>query len=152
MSNKELAELLFPNVTLTPDDIEKLYPIRRLYAEAKVTRIGPSPTGFIHLGNLYNAIIAERLAHLSEGRFFLRIEDTDNKREVQGAVNIIISALEYFGIYFDEGAVIEGDNGNYGPYRQRQRKDIYQVFAKYLVDNGLAYPCFCSKSELEAIR
>jgi glutamyl-tRNA synthetase len=152
MSNKELAELLFPNVTLMPVDIEKLYPIRRLNAEAKVTRIGPSPTGFIHLGNLYNAIIAERLAHQSEGRFFLRIEDTDNKREVQGAVNIIISALEYFGIYFDEGAVIEGDNGNYGPYRQRQRKDIYQVFAKYLVENGLAYPCFCSLSDLEAIR
>ena len=152
MSNKELADLLFPNVTLTPDDIEKLYPIRRLKAEAKVTRIGPSPTGFIHLGNLYNAIIAERLAHQSKGKFFLRIEDTDNKREVQGAVKIIISAMEYFGIYFDEGAVIEGDKGDYGPYRQRQRKNIYQVFAKYLVENGLAYPCFCSEAALSAIR
>ncbi len=152
MSNKELADLLFPNVTLTPDDIEKLYPIRRLRAEAKVTRIGPSPTGFIHLGNLYNAIIAERLAHQSNGKFFLRIEDTDNKREVQGAVKIIISAMEYFGIYFDEGAVIEGDQGDYGPYRQRQRKNIYQVFAKYLVENGLAYPCFCSEFEISDIR
>lgn len=152
MSNKQLADLLFPDVTLTPDDIEKLYPKRGLDDAAKVTRIGPSPTGFIHLGNLYNAIIAERLAHQSEGKFFLRIEDTDNKREVPGAVSIIISSLEYFGIYFDEGAVIEGDKGDYGPYRQRQRKDIYQVFAKYLVENDLAYPCFCSETELSAIR
>lgn len=152
MSNKQLAELLFPNVTLTPEDIEKRYPIRELGEGAKVTRIGPSPTGFIHLGNLYNAIIAERLAHQSGGRFFLRIEDTDNKREVQGAVNIILSALEHFGICFDEGAVMEGDKGNYGPYRQRQRKDIYHVFAKHLVESGLAYPCFCSESELTAIR
>ncbi len=152
MSNKQLADLLFPDVTLAPNDIEKLYPIRELDNGAKVTRIGPSPTGFIHLGNLYNAIIAERLAHQSNGKFFLRIEDTDNKREVQGAVRIIISALEYFGIYFDEGAVIEGDKGDYGPYRQRQRKNIYQVFAKYLVENGLAYPCFCSETELSIIR
>jgi glutamyl-tRNA synthetase len=147
-----LADLLFPDVTLRPDDIEKIYPIRGLANEAKVTRIGPSPTGFIHLGNLYNAIIAERLAHQSNGKFFLRIEDTDNKREVQGAVSTIISALEYFGIYFDEGAVIEGDKGDYGPYRQRQRKSIYQVFAKYLVKNGLAYPCFCSETELSVVR
>jgi glutamyl-tRNA synthetase, bacterial family len=152
MLDKQLADLLFPNVTLTPDNIEKIYPMRGLDNEAKVTRIGPSPTGFIHLGNLYNAIIAERLAHQSNGKFFLRIEDTDNKREVQGAVKIIISALEYFGIYFDEGAVIEGDKGDYGPYRQRQRKNIYQVFAKYLVESGLAYPCFCSESKLSAIR
>jgi glutamyl/glutaminyl-tRNA synthetase len=117
MLDKQLADLLFPDVTLAPDDAEKLYPIRGLNGKAKVTRIGPSPTGFIHLGNLYNAIIAERLAHQSNGKFFLRIEDTDNKREVQGAVKIIISALEHFGIYFDEGAVIEGDKGNYGPYR-----------------------------------
>jgi glutamyl-tRNA synthetase len=152
MSSKQLADLLFPEVTLIPDDIEKLYPIRELVGKAKVTRIGPSPTGFIHLGNLYNAIIAERLSHQSNGKFFLRIEDTDNKREVEGAVKIIISALEYFGIYFDEGAVIEGDKGDYGPYRQRQRKGIYQVFAKYLVENGLAYPCFCSETELSVIR
>lgn len=152
MLNKQLADLLFPDVTLTPDDIEKLYPLRDLPDEAKVTRIGPSPTGFIHLGNLYNAIIAERLAHQSNGKFYLRIEDTDNKREVQGAVDIIIKALRYFGIYFDEGAVTAGDKGDYGPYRQRQRRDIYRIFAKYLVEKGMAYPCFCSETDLAVIR
>ena len=152
MLNKQLADLLFPDVTLTPDDIEKRYPLRDLPEEAKVTRIGPSPTGFIHLGNLYNAIIAERLAHQSNGRFYLRIEDTDNKREVQGAVDIIIRALRYFGIYFDEGAVTDGDKGEYGPYRQRQRRDIYRVFAKYLVEIGMAYPCFCCEADLETVR
>ena len=152
MYNKQLADLLFPDVTLTPDDMEKLYPVRDLDSDAFVTRIGPSPTGFIHLGNLYNAIIAERLAHQSNGRFFLRIEDTDNKRIVPGAVQMIISAMEYFGIYFDEGAVMEGDKGAYGPYRQRQRKNIYHVYAKYLVEKGLAYPCFCSEEQISAIR
>lgn len=152
MLNKQLADLLFPDVTSTPDDIEKLYPLRDLPDEAKVTRIGPSPTGFIHLGNLYNAIIAERLAHQSNGKFYLRIEDTDNKREVQGAVNIIIMALRYFGIYFDEGAVTDEDKGDYGPYRQRQRRDIYRIFAKYLVEKGMAYPCFCSEADLAANR
>lgn len=152
MLNKQLADLIFPDVTSTPDDIEKLYPLRDLPDEAKVTRIGPSPTGFIHLGNLYNAIIAERLAHQSNGKFYLRIEDTDNKREVQGAVNIIIMALRYFGIYFDEGAVTDGDKGDYGPYRQRQRRDIYRIFAKYLVEKGMAYPCFCSETDLAEIR
>lgn len=152
MLNKQLADLLFPDVTLTPDDIEKLYPLRDLPEEAKVTRIGPSPTGFIHLGNLYNAIIAERLAHQSNGRFYLRIEDTDNKREVQGAVDIIITALRYFGIYFDEGAVTDGDKGEYRPYRQRQRRDIYRVFAKYLVEIGMAYPCFCCEADLATVR
>lgn len=152
MDTEKLAELLFPNIDKKPEYYEKLYPARSLGEGAKVTRIGPSPTGFVHLGNLYNAIIGERLARQSGGTFYLRVEDTDAKREVEGAVELVISAMEYFGIKFDEGAVIDGDNGAYGPYRQRQRKDIYQCFAKELVRRGLAYPCFCSEERLSQMR
>ena len=152
MDNKALAELLFPDVTGTPDDMEKRFPERQLPEGANVTRIGPSPTGFVHLGNLYNAIIGERIAHQSGGVFYLRIEDTDNKREVEGAVETVISAMSYFGVHFDEGATADGDNGSYGPYRQRQRKDIYHVFAKNLVERGLAYPCFMTAEEIDEIR
>ena len=152
MDYNALAELLFPDVTETREDMEARFPDRNLPQGAAVTRIGPSPTGFIHLGNLYNAIIAERLAHQSGGTFFLRIEDTDNKREVPGAVDIIINAMEYFGVHFDEGAVSDGDKGSYGPYRQRQRKPIYHVFAKWLVQQGKAYPCFYTEEEQNAIR
>lgn len=152
MDNKALATLLFPETTLLPQDMENKYPERQLPDNAAVTRIGPSPTGFVHLGNLYNAIIAERLAHQSNGVFYLRIEDTDNKREVEGAVDTLINAMAYFGVKFDEGATADGDNGSYGPYRQRQRKDIYHVFAKWLVENGLAYPCFMTAEEIDAIR
>ncbi len=152
MDNKELARLLFPDVTLTMEDMEARYPARALPEGACVTRIGPSPTGFVHLGNLYNAIIAERIAHQSGGVFFLRIEDTDNKREVEGAVDIVINAMGYFGVRFDEGAVSDGDKGDYGPYRQRQRREIYHVYAKHLVEIGLAYPCFMTAEELDEIR
>ncbi len=152
MDNKKLAELLFPHITKTCEYYETIYPERNLPEGAVVTRIGPSPTGFVHLGNLFNAIIGERLAHQSGGVIFLRIEDTDNKREVPGAVAIVIDAMTQFGVRFDEGATVDGDDGNYGPYRQRQRKDIYQCFAKLLVEKGLAYPCFCDESELEAMR
>lgn len=147
-----LAQVLFPDVSETPEDIDRRFPERELSDGACVTRIGPSPTGFVHLGNLYNAIIAERLAHQSDGVFYLRIEDTDNKREVEGAVETVINAMAYFGVEFDEGAVVDGDNGSYGPYRQRQRKEIYQVFAKYLVQQGKAYPCFLTAEEIDAIR
>lgn len=147
-----LAQVLFPDISETPEDIDRRFPNRVLPSGACVTRIGPSPTGFVHLGNLYNAIIAERLAHQSDGVFYLRIEDTDNKREVEGAVETVINAMAYFGVEFDEGAVVDGDNGNYAPYRQRQRKDIYQVFAKYLVQQGKAYPCFLTAEEIDSIR
>lgn len=147
-----LAEILFPDVNTVPEDMEKRFPERNLPEGASVTRIGPSPTGFVHLGNLYNAIIGERIAHQSGGVFYLRIEDTDNKREVEGAVDTVINAMNYFGVHFDEGAVSDGDNGSYGPYRQRQRKDIYHVFAKHLVERGLAYPCFLTAEEIDAIR
>ncbi len=152
MDNNALAQLLFPDVTQTPEDMNARFPKRELPENACVTRIGPSPTGFVHLGNLYNAIIGERLAHQSDGVFYLRIEDTDNKREVEGAVETVINAMSYFGVNFDEGATADGDNGIYGPYRQRQRKDIYHVFAKLLVEQGKAYPCFMTAEELDAIR
>ncbi len=152
MGFDELADLLFPNIVTTREELEQRFPDRRMAQGANVTRIGPSPTGFVHLGNLYNAIIGERLAHQTDGIFYLRIEDTDDKREVPGAVSTIINAMTYFGVNFDEGATAEGDNGEYGPYRQRQRKNIYQTFAKWLVRQGKAYPCFLSEEEVSAIR
>lgn len=148
MDYASLAELLFGDVTLTIDEIYKKYPKRNLKEGAKVTRIAPSPTGFVHFGNLFPAITSERMAHQSDGIFYLRIEDTDAKREVSGAVEIILSAFKTFGLNFDEGATVDGDNGNYGPYRQRQREMIYKAFAKNLVKQGKAYPCFCSEEDL----
>ncbi len=152
MDNLKLAELLFPDIDKTPDYYENLYPNRNLKKDARVTRLGPSPTGFIHLGNLYGAVVDERLAHQSDGVFYLRIEDTDNKREVEGAVETLITSLGYFGISFDEGATLDGEVGSYGPYRQRNRAKIYQCFAKELVKKGLAYPCFCSEDDLSSMR
>lgn len=121
MDYQRLANLLFPDITTTPADIEAMYPPRSLPEGAKVTRIAPSPTGFMHLGNLFSAIVSERLAHQSGGVFFLRIEDTDLKRAVEGGVETIIRVFNHYGLNFDEGATIEGDKGAYGPYRQRQR-------------------------------
>ena len=151
MNYEKLAEILFPRITKTPDDYEKLYPQRELPEGAKVTRLGPSPTGFIHLGNLYGAFVDERLAHQSGGRFFLRIEDTDDKRYVEGAVEVIINSLRFFGINFDEGATMEGDIGDYGDYTQSHRGEIYQCFAKKLVAEGHAYPCFLTEEEIAEI-
>ena len=152
MDYNKLAELLFPHITRTPEEYEALYPPRQLPEGAKVTRLGPSPTGFIHLGNLYGAFVDERLAHQSGGRFYLRIEDTDDKRYVEGAVEIIINSLRFFGINFDEGATMEGDIGDYGDYTQSHRGDIYQCFAKKLVSEGKAYPCFLTEEEIAEIR
>ena len=147
-----LADLLFPNIDKSPDDYEKIYPERNLPEGAKVTRLGPSPTGFIHLGNLYGAFVDERLAHQSGGVFYLRIEDTDDKRFVDGAVKIIIDSLRFFGINFDEGAGLKGDTGAYGDYTQSRRGDIYAAFAKKLVREGKAYPCFLTENEIAEIR
>ena len=152
MDYKKLAELLFPEIEKTPEYYEEMYPERDLPEGAKVTRLGPSPTGFIHLGNLYGAFVDERLAHQSDGVFFLRIEDTDDKREVEGAVEIIINSLRFFGINFDEGATMEGDKGAYGDYTQSHRGPIYQCFAKKLVSEGKAYPCFLTEEEIAEIR
>jgi len=153
MDYKKLADLLFPKITKSISYYEEtVFPNRELPAGAKVTRLAPSPTGFIHLGNLYGAFVDERLAHQSNGIFMLRIEDTDEKRKVEGAVKTIISSLEYFDLKFDEGAGIDGEKGAYGPYFQSNRKDIYQTVAKYLVEIGRAYPSFCSEEELAEIR
>ena len=150
MDDNRLAELLFPHINTTPEEVEARYPKRDLPEGAKVTRMGPSPTGFMHLGNLYGALVDERLAHQSGGVFYLRIEDTDKKREVEGGVQTIIEAFSSFGLPFDEGATLDGDNGAYGPYRQSQRAEIYQTFVKSLVQRGMAYPCFCTEEELAA--
>ena len=152
MDYKKLAELLFPQVDKTAEEYEAMFPQRQLPQGAKVTRLGPSPTGFIHLGNLFGAFADERLAHQSGGVFYLRIEDTDDKRFVEGAVDIIINSLRFFGINFDEGATMDGEIGNYGSYTQSQRGPIYQCFAKKLVSEGKAYPCFLTEEEIAEIR
>ena len=152
MDYQALAQLLFPNVTDTPEALEERFPPRQLGEGAVVTRMAPSPTGFVHLGNLVQGLTAERMAHQSGGVLFLRVEDTDAKREVAGAVEVLIETLKHYGIHFDEGATIDGDNGNYGPYRQRQRAAIYHIYAKKLVSEGMAYPCFCTEEELAAMR
>ena len=149
---KELAEILFPGIDKTPEDYEKIYPERDLPDGAVVTRLGPSPTGFIHLGNLYGAFVDERLAHQSGGKFYLRIEDTDDKRYVEGATDLIIKSLGFFGIDFDEGANADGESGDYGPYTQSLRGDIYKAFAKKMVLEGNAYPCFMTEDEIAAVR
>ncbi len=151
-----LAELLFPDVKETPEDLELRYPKRDLPEGAKVTRFAPSPTGFVHFGGLFPSMTGERLAHQSGGVFFLRIEDTDAKREVPGAAEGLIKTLARYGIEFDEGAVIGDDGkitdrGAYGPYRQSLRRDIYRVYAKRLVSEGKAYPVFTTAEELDAL-
>ena len=152
MDLNTLAEALFPHIQKTPEDILCEYPARQLPEGAKVTRFAPSPTGFVHFGGLLPTRVSERLAHQSSGLFYLRIEDTDSKREIEGAAENLIETLNYYGISFDEGVCIGGEKGLYGPYRQQERAEIYQVFAKDLVRRGLAYPCFCSAEELTRLR
>ena len=152
MDYQALADLLFPDVTDTPEALEERFPARQVPEGAVVTRMAPSPTGFVHLGNLVQGLTSERMAHQSGGVLFLRVEDTDAKREVPGAVEVLINTLKHYGICFDEGATMDGDNGIYGPYHQRQRADIYHVYAKKLVSQGQAYPCFCTEEELAAMR
>ena len=152
MNTVELSNRIYPDITRTPEDYEAMYPKRNLPEGAKVTRLGPSPTGFIHLGNLYGAFVDERLAHQSEGVFYLRIEDTDDKRYVENAVETIISSLAFFGIQFDEGVTAHGDMGDYGDYTQSHRGEIYRCYAKKLIAEGKAYPCFLSEEEISEIR
>ena len=152
MDYRALADLLFPNVTDTPESLEEKFPLRSAPEGAVITRMAPSPTGFVHLGNLVQGLTSERMAHQSGGVLFLRVEDTDAKREVPGAVEVLINTLKHYGIQFDEGATIDGDAGSYGPYRQRQRAAIYHVYAKKLVEQGMAYPCFCTEEQLAAMR
>jgi len=152
MDHNQLANLLFPNITETPEMLEEKFPLRNVPEGAVITRMAPSPTGFVHLGNLVQGLTSERMAHQSGGVLFLRVEDTDAKREVPGAVEVLINTLRHYGIQFDEGATIDGDAGIYGPYRQRQRAGIYHVYAKLLVSQGMAYPCFCTEEELADMR
>lgn len=157
MDYNYLAELLFPDVRETPEDMEKRYPPREIPEGAKVTRFAPSPTGFVHFGGLFPSTVGDRLAHQSGGVFYLRIEDTDAKREVPGAAEALIRTLETYGINFDEGAILGDDGkicdkGNYGPYKQSLRGPIYHVYAKQLVKEGKAYPCFSTEEELEELQ
>lgn len=146
----KLADLLIKDDNVKPIEYyEGLYPERNLPKGAQVTRFAPSPTGFLHLGGLFGAMADERLAHQSGGVTYLRIEDTDAKREVEGAVDAIIAGFKYFGVKFDEGAEI---GGAYGPYYQRARAEIYHAYAKDLIKRGVAYPCFCTEEELASIR
>ena len=152
MDYKDLANLIFPEAK----DIsyyEEKYPERNLKEGAIVTRIAPSPTGFVHIGGLYQGLIAKKLAKQTDGVFFVRIEDTDQKRQVENGTLEIITSLNNFGFEPDEGMINETEfKGNYGPYKQSLRKEIYQAYAKYLIEQGKAYPCFCSQEELEEIR
>ena len=151
--NIELANLIFPNITKTVEDYEKMYPERNLPEGAKVTRYAPSPTGFIHIGALLSSFTGDMIARQSNGVFYLRIEDTDTERTIENGINVIIEGLKEFGVDFDEGPLSDGtEKGNYGPYVQSQRKEIYHAFIKHLIIEGKAYPCFCTKEENDAIR
>ena len=149
----KLADILFPDVTRTPADYEALYPPRALPEGARVTRIAPSPTGYLHLGVFYTAMVNELVANASQGVFYFRLEDTDKKREVEGGADDIVSGLLRYGLHIDEGFVAPGETrGDYGPYRQSERAAIYHCFAKDLVSRGLAYPCFCTEEAREKAR
>ena len=150
---EELANLLFPQIDKTPEYYEALYPPRNLKEGARVTRFAPSPTGFLHFGNLFTCIVAYRTAKSTDGIFYVRVEDTDQKRKVDGAVESMLTSLSEYGVEADEGVIGEDtEKGEYGPYYQSHRKEIYQSYAKSLVEQGLAYPCFCSPEEIEEIR
>lgn len=153
MNNKKLADLLFPHVDKKIDFYLKKYPKRNLSPEKIVTRYAPSPTGFQHLGGIFASLIYEKSAHQSDGIFYIRIEDTDQKRLVAGGIDDIISAFKEFTIPFDEGMIDDNNYiGSYGPYIQSKRKDIYQAYVKDLVEKGLAYPCFLTEDELSTMR
>ncbi|MBW6411360.1 glutamate--tRNA ligase [Clostridium weizhouense] len=153
MSLEKLANIIFPDIDKTPEYYIQKYPKRNLKEGAVVTRYAPSPTGFQHIGGVFAALINERLASQSEGVFYLRIEDTDQKREVEGAIEDTIKTMHNFGMDFNEGMTGEETfKGEYGPYRQSQRAEIYKTFAKDLIAKGLAYPCFCTPEELSELR
>lgn len=152
-NNDKMAELLLPSINKTPDYYENLYPERELKEGARVTRIAPSPTGYLHLGTLFAALVNRITATSSGGIFYTRIEDTDKKREIEGGIADIIDGLGRFGITIDEGFTgADEQSGNYGPYKQSQRAEIYQTYVKELIRQGLAYPCFCTAEELDEVR
>ncbi len=149
MNYKELADLLYPDVNLTIEDLEKMYPKRNLPEGAEVLRFAPSPTGRMHMGNLFASFVPETFAHQSNGLFLLRIEDTDLKRTIDDGIKYIIDDFKEFNLIVDEDPI---KGGNYGPYVQRERINIYHTVAKYLVSIGRAYPCFCSEEDLNNMR
>ena len=152
MGYKELADLIFPDAK-DVSYYEEKYPERNLKEGAIVTRFAPSPTGFVHIGGLYQSLVAKKMAKQTDGVFFVRIEDTDQKREIENGVSEILTSLKEYDLSPDESLNTDGtDNGNYGPYIQSKRKDIYQAYAKSLLEKGLAYPCFCSAEDLNEIR
>lgn len=151
--NERMAELLLPDIKKTPDYYEELYKPRELKEGARVTRIAPSPTGYLHLGTLFTALVNRITATSTGGVFYTRIEDTDKKREVEGGIEDIIGGLDRFGITIDEGFISGSEQkGEYGPYKQSDRAEIYQTYAKELIRKGLAYPCFCTAEELDEVR
>ncbi len=152
VTDKELAELIFPDVTETIDDLEARFPKRNLPEGAEVTRFAPSPTGFLHTGSLFTSMVCHKVAKDTNGVFYVRLEDTDTKREIQGSGEQLLEQLKLFDIVPSEGYLGNSQSGNYGPYIQSQRADIYRVVIKYLLENGKAYPCFCSQEELDDIR
>jgi len=153
MTHRDLANLIFPNITKTIEDYEKIYPIRDLPEGAMVTRFAPSPTGFVHMGSLLASFISNKAAKDTNGVFILRIEDTDQKREVENGIEGIVDDLKNFKININEGALSRDEFiGNYGPYIQSERKEIYHAFIKYLIEKGMAYPCFCSEEALDETR
>jgi len=150
---KKLADACLPEINKTPDYYENLYPARELSEGARVTRIAPSPTGYLHLGVLFAALVNRITATTTGGIFYTRIEDTDKKREVEGGIADIIGGLKRFGIEIDEGFISGNEQkGNYGPYKQSERAEIYRTYVKKLIEEGLAYPCFCTAEELDAVR
>ena len=152
MDYKDLANLIFPDAKEISYYEEK-YPERNLPEGAVVTRFAPSPTGFVHIGGLYQALVARTIAEKTGGVFFLRVEDTDQKREVENGVTGIVNSLKDFDMAPDEGMISDTEEiGNYGPYKQSLRKDIYQAYAKYMIEQGKAYPCFCTPEDLDEIR
>ena len=152
ITNKQLADLIFPNITETIDDLEKRYPPRNLPEGAEVTRFAPSPTGFLHTGSLFTSMICRKVASQSNGVFYIRLEDTDTKREIAGSGEQLLEQLNIFGVNPDEGYLGNSEKGNYGPYVQSKRAAIYCVVIKHLLEEGKAYPCFCTSEELEALR
>ncbi len=152
MNNKELANLIFPKTSKTLNDLEKQYPARPLTSGAEVTRFAPSPTGFLHTGSLFTALIAKTCATQTNGVFYVRLEDTDTKREIAGAGEALLREMEQFNVAPTEGYLGERESGNYGPYKQSDRADIYQVVIKEMIENGTAYPCFCTSHDLKEMR
>lgn len=148
----ELANIIFPDINQTIEDLEKKYPLRNLSEESEVTRFAPSPTGFLHTGSLFTSMVAQKVATQSQGVFFVRLEDTDTKREIEGSGKELLDQLKVFGVYPNEGYMGDHEEGIYGPYKQSERADIYKTVIKELIRRGRAYPCFCSHDELDNLR